>query len=79
MLHSPNAGLAPDVKFLRTAGIILAVLALSAGTVSLIGISIAQNGPVIEIAEAQTLEQGAEAIFRAVDENVAERHELGLE
>jgi hypothetical protein len=76
MSYSSNAGLTPDVKFLRAAGIVLAVLALSAGTVSIIGATAANDESQLRIAEAASLEQGAEALFEAVDENVAERHRL---
>ena len=78
MWHPPNAGHTPDVKFLRTAGIVLAVLALGAGTVSLIGVTTAGNDQ-IEIARANMLEQGATAIFQAVDTDIARRHELSPE
>jgi hypothetical protein len=79
MWHSPNAGHTPDVKFLRAAGIILVVLALGAGTVSLIGVTTAGNGPPVEITRANMLEQGATAIFQAVDSDIARRHELSPE
>lgn len=75
MLDSSNAGLTPDVKFLRAAGIVLAVLALSAGTVSIIGVTAANDESQL-VAEAASLEQGAETLFEVVDENVAERHGL---
>lgn len=78
MWHPPNAGHTPDVKFLRVAGIVLVVLALGAGTVSLIGVTSAGNDQV-EIARANMLEQGATAIFQAVDTDIARRHELGPE
>jgi hypothetical protein len=76
MSNSTKSEHGPDITFLRMAGLLLAILALSAGTVSLIGISVAQKGAEIEIAEARALEQGAAAMFRSVDENIAERHQL---
>lgn len=79
MWHSPSAGHTPDVKFLRTAGIVLAVLALGAGTVSLIGVTTAGDDTQIEMARANTLEQGAAAMFQAVDTNIARRQELSPE
>ena len=79
MWQSPNAGHAPDVKFLRAAGITLAVLALGAGAVSVIGVSTAQQESEVVIAEAGALEAGAAAAFDAVDENIARRHEFSLE
>ena len=74
-----NAGHMPDGRFLRAAGLTLAVLALGAGAVSVIGVTTVRNEPQIEMAEANALEQGAAAMFRAVDESVARRHELSLE
>jgi hypothetical protein len=74
-----NAGYLSNVRFVRAAGLTLAVLALGAGAVSVIGITMAGNEPQIEMAEANALEQGAAAMFRAVDESVARQHELSLE
>jgi hypothetical protein len=79
MWQSPNSGRVPDVKFLRAAGMALVVLALAAGAVSLLGVSLASQEPEVVIAEAAALEQGAAAMFKAVDDNVARRHELSLE
>jgi hypothetical protein len=79
MWQSPRAGRVPDVKFLRAAGIALVVLALTAGAVSLIGVSLAYQEPGVVVAEAAALEEGATAMFKAVDDNVARRHELSLE
>lgn len=75
MWQSTGSGLAPDVKFLRNAGVALAVLAFCAGTVSLIGVSASPNEPRLTIAPARTLQAGATAMFRTVDENIARRHE----
>jgi hypothetical protein len=79
MWQSPNSGRAPDLKFLRAAGIVLIALALASGAVSLIGISLARQEPQVVVAEAKTLEQGAAELFRAVDENVSRRHEFSFE
>ena len=83
MWHSPNAGHVPDVKFLRAAGIEQALLALGSGAVSLIGAGSGETEPPLQMAEAKpaeakSLELGAAALFRAVDQNIARRHELGL-
>ena len=77
MLQSSNAGRGPDIRFLRAAGIILVVLAITSGAVSLIGVSMAEQQ--VAVAEANALEQGATAMFKAVDDNVARRHEFSLE
>jgi hypothetical protein len=79
MWESPNAGRGPDLKFLRAAGIILVALTIASGAVSLIGISLARQEPQVVVAEAKTLEQGAAALFRAVDDNIARRHEFSFE
>ena len=79
MWQSPNAGQTPDVKFLRTAGITLLVLTLFAGGVSLAGTFFVKSEPTLVVAEATTLERGAEAIFREVGEEVARRHEFSFE
>jgi hypothetical protein len=79
MWQSPKAGRGPDLNFLRAAGIILVALTIASGAVSIIGISIANSEPEVVVAEAKTLEQGAEAMFKAVDDNIARRHEFSLE
>jgi hypothetical protein len=77
MWQSPTTGRGPDLKFLRAAGIVLVALTIAAGAVSLIGVSVAKQEVVV--AEAKTLEQGAAAMFEAVDDNIARRHEISLE
>ncbi|HEY7766291.1 MAG TPA: hypothetical protein VIB38_14980 [Aestuariivirgaceae bacterium] len=79
MWQSPNVGRVPDVKFLRAAGFALVALALVAGAVSLIGGSLAHQEPEVVVAEAVALEKGAAAMFKAIDDNIARRHELSLE
>jgi hypothetical protein len=79
MWQSQNAGRGPDIRFLRTAGIVLIALTIASGVVSLIGISLANSEQEVVVAEAKTLEQGAEAMFKAVDDNIARRHEFSLE
>jgi hypothetical protein len=79
MWKSTNAGHPPDVKFLRAAGTVLAALAFAAGAISLIGLTSARDGPRVKIAEATSLERGTEAMFRAVEEKTARRHELSLD
>lgn len=79
MWQSPNAGRGPDLYFLRAAGIILVALTIASGAVSLIGITLASSEQEVLVAEAKTLEQGAEAMLKAVDDNIARRHEFSLE
>lgn len=79
MWQSPNAGRGPDLNFLRVAGIILVALTIASGAVSLIGITLASSEQEVVVAEAKTLEQGAEAMLKAVDDNIARRHEFSLE
>jgi hypothetical protein len=79
MWQSPNAGRGPDLNFLRAAGIILVALTIASGAVSVIGISLAKHEQEVVVAEAKTLEQGTEAMFKAVDDNIARRHEFSLE
>lgn len=79
MWQSPSAGRGPDLKFLHAAGIILVALTIASGAVSLIGVSLAKPEQEVVVAEANTLEDGATAIFEAVDDNIARRHELSIE
>jgi len=64
----------PDVSFFKLAGIALAVLALAAGCISLIGLTLAKPEPQVLAQQAVHLEQGAEALFRQVDAANAARH-----
>jgi outer membrane murein-binding lipoprotein Lpp len=64
----------PDVSFLRLAGIVLVVLALAAGCISLIGLTVAKPEPQLLAQQAAQLEEGAEALFRQVDAANAARH-----
>ena len=79
MWQSPYTGRGPDMRFLRTAGIVLVALTIASGAVSIIGISMANSEQEVVVAEAKTLEQGTEAMFKAVDDNIARRHEFSLE
>jgi hypothetical protein len=65
----------PDVSFLKLAGIALLVLALAAGSISLIGLTLAKPEPQLLAQQAVHLEQGTEALFRQVDAASAARHE----
>jgi hypothetical protein len=67
------------MRFLRRAGIVLVALTIASGAVSIIGISMANSEQEVVVAEAKTLEQGTEAMFKAVDDNIARRHEFSLE
>jgi outer membrane murein-binding lipoprotein Lpp len=64
----------PEVSFFRLAGIALVVLALAAGCISLIGLTLAKPEPQLLAQQAAQLEQGAEALFRQVDAANAARH-----
>ena len=66
----------PDVSFLKLAGIALIVLALAAGSISLIGLTLAEPEPQLIAQQAVQLEQGAEALFGQVDAANAVRHEF---
>jgi hypothetical protein len=65
----------PDISFLKLAGIALVVLALAAGSISLIGLTLAKPEPQRVAQQAVQLEQGVEALFRQVDAANAARHE----
>jgi hypothetical protein len=65
----------PDISFFKLAGIALVVLALAAGCISLIGLTLAKPEPQLLAQQAVHLEQGAEAVFRQVDAANAARHE----
>jgi len=67
----------PGVSFLKLAGIALLVLvlALAAGSISLIGLTLAKPEPQLLAQQAVHLEQGTEALFRQVDAASAARHE----
>ena len=74
MWHSSEAGQTPDVSFLKLAGIALIVLTLAAGSISLIGLTLAEPEQVVAQRAVQ-LEQEAEALFRQVDAANAARHD----
>jgi hypothetical protein len=65
----------PDVSFLKLAVLALVVLALAAGSISLIGLTLAEPEPQLIAQQAVQLEQGAEALFRQMDAANAARHE----
>ena len=65
----------PDVFFLKLAGIALLVLALAAGSISLIGLTLAKPEPQVLAQQAVQLQEGAEALFRQVDAANAARHD----
>jgi hypothetical protein len=66
----------PDVSFFKLAGIALVVLALAAGSISLIGLTLAEPEPQLIAQQAVHLEQGAEVLFGKVDAANAARHEF---
>jgi hypothetical protein len=74
-----NSTKTPDISFLKLAGIALVVLALAAGSISLIGLTLAKPEPQRVAQQAVQLEQGAEALFRQVDAANAARHESANE
>ena len=70
----------PDVYFFKLAGMALVVLALAAGCIGLIGLTLAKPEPQLLAQQAVHLEQGAETLFRQVDAGMwlaakAPRHE----
>lgn len=65
----------PDISFLKLAGIALVVLTLAAGSISLIGLTLAEPEPQLLAQQAVQLEQGTEALFRQLDAANAARHE----
>lgn len=73
MWHSTDT---PDVSFLKLAGIALVVLTLAAGSISLIGLTLAVPEPQLLAQQAVQLEEGTEALFRQLDAANAARHEV---
>jgi hypothetical protein len=66
----------PDPSFLKLAGVTLVVMTLAAGSISLVGLTLAKPEPQLLAQHAAKLETGAEALFRRVDAANAARHDF---
>ena len=70
-----GVALVPDHKFLRNTGAVLVLLAIGAGTMTVIGTYAVAEAP-LQISEATTLEEGTEQVLRETARNVSQGDEF---
>ena len=70
-----GVALVPDHKFLRNTGAVLVLLAIGAGTMTVIGTYAIAEAP-LQISQATALEDGTEQILREATRNVLQADEF---